>query len=179
VKFWAPTKGLLDRVRRDRVPYDVWADQGWLTLTQGASVAYEEVAEELARLCDDCTVRAIGFDRWRIDILKKELERMGLDLPLVPHGQGYRDMSPAVDVMEAALLNTEVRHGSNPVLTMCAANAVVTTDPAGNRKIDKARARGRIDGIAAGVMAFGVSVNAPDAPQPSVYETRGMLEIHA
>lgn len=37
---------------------------------------------------------------------------------------------------------------------MCAANAVIASDPAGNRKLDKKRASGRIDGMIALTMAL-------------------------
>jgi phage terminase large subunit-like protein len=77
-------------------------------------------------------------------------------------------MSPALRDTEAALLERKVRHGNHPVLTMCAANAVVTTDPAGGRKLNKAKAAGRIDGMVALCMAFGV---APDEVEPAaLYE---------
>jgi phage terminase large subunit-like protein len=39
---------------------------------------------------------------------------------------------------------------------MCAANAVAIPDPAGNRKLDKSKATGRIDGLVALAMAEGV-----------------------
>ena len=77
-----------------------------------------------------------------------------------PHGQGYKDMSPALDILEADLLNGRLRHGGNPVLTMCAANAVVTRDPAGNRKLDKQKANGRIDGMVALAMAVNCHIEA-------------------
>jgi phage terminase large subunit-like protein len=54
-------------------------------------------------------------------------------------------------------LQKNVRHGGHPVLTMCAANAVVTTDPAGNRKLNKAKSATRIDGMVALAEAFGVA----------------------
>jgi phage terminase large subunit-like protein len=63
------------------------------------------------------------------------------------------------------LLAGKVRHGNHPVLTMCAANAVVTMDPAGNRKLNKAKAAGRIDGMVAGAMAFGVAPAEPEERQ--------------
>jgi phage terminase large subunit-like protein len=40
---------------------------------------------------------------------------------------------------------------------MCAANAVATRDEAGNRKLDKRKATGRIDGITALTMARGIA----------------------
>lgn len=65
-------------------------------------------------------------------------------------------MSPALDALEADLLQGKVRHGGHPVLAMCAANAVAVPDPAGNRKLDKSKATGRIDGMVALAMAEGV-----------------------
>ena len=158
--FWTPEQGLQERSRRDRAPYDVWAKQGYLRTTPGASVDYEHVAHDLAEIFRDLDVQGIAFDRWRIDVLKKELDRAGIDLPLVAHGQGFRDMAPALDALEAELLNGRVAHGGHPVLTMCAANAVVTKDPAGSRKLDKARATGRIDGMQALAMAVGLAARS-------------------
>lgn len=108
-------------------------------------------------------VQAIAFDRWRIDLVKKELDKIGVDLPLIPWGQGFRDMSVALDALEAELLNARVNHGGHPVLTMCAANAIVIKDPAGGRKLDKGRATGRIDGLQAMAQAFGAAAQSIEA----------------
>lgn len=156
-EFFAPLTGIHDRALRDRVPYDLWHQQGLLTATPGASVDYEAVAQRLCELCDDYPVQVVAFDRWRIDVLKAELARLGADLPLEPFGQGFRDMGPALDLLEADLLNEAIRHGNHPILTWCAANAIATTDPAGNRKLDKSKATGRIDGMVALAMARGVA----------------------
>ncbi len=153
-EFFAPMDGISDRSMRDRVPYDLWVQRGQIVATPGASVDYEVVAHRLAEICDDYDVECILFDRWRIDVLKAELKRLGVELPLVPHGQGFKDMSPAIDAMEGELMNGKVRHGDNPVLTMCATNAIADSDPAGNRKINKAKSTGRIDGMVALAMTF-------------------------
>ncbi len=54
-----------------------------------------------------------------------------------------------MDIAESVILNGCVRHGHNPVLTMCCANSVVDMDPAGNIKLNKAKSTGRIDGMVA------------------------------
>jgi phage terminase large subunit-like protein len=155
--FWTPGKTLLDRAKRDRAPYDVWAEQGCLETTPTASVEYDFVVLKIAELLSDFDVKAIAFDRWRIDVFKKEVDRIGLTLPLVKFGQGYRDMAPAIDTLETVLLNNRLRHGDHPVMTMCAANATVIKDSAGNRKIDKSKATGRMDGMVALTMAMGAA----------------------
>jgi phage terminase large subunit-like protein len=163
-EFFAPEQGVHERSHRDRVPYDKWAKDGFLTLTPGSSVDYAEVARRLCELCDEFNVREIAFDRWRIDVLKTELNRLERELPMIPFGQGFKDMTPALDALEHQLLDGKVRHGGHPVLRMCAANAVVTRDAAGNRKLDKSKATGRIDGMVALAMAMGrAAVTQPAA----------------
>ena len=155
--FWTPKTGVQERERRDRAPYMTWVQQGCLRVCDGAAIDYEQVANDMAEILSDVDIQAIAFDRWRIDVLRREFDRIGLDLPLVEWGQGFKDMSPALDALEVALLNSDVAHGNHPVLTWCAANATTTKDPAGNRKLDKSRPTGRIDGIQALAMAFGVA----------------------
>lgn len=155
--FWTPESGLADRAKRDRAPYDVWAKQGYLHTTPGATVDYEFVAQDMAAIFSELNVQTIAYDRWRIGILQKELDAIGSNLPLVEFGQGFKDMSPAIDALEAELLNGRVSHGAHPVLTMCASNAVIVKDAAGNRKLDKSKTTGRIDGMVAMAMGFGVA----------------------
>lgn len=172
--FWAPADGLRERSQADRVPYDLWARDGLLTLTPGASIDYAWVAARIAQLAADYRIERIRFDRWRIADLKRELDRAGCRVPLEEHGQGYRDMAPALDRLEGLALNGRLRHGNHPILTWCAANAVATMDPAGNRKLDKAKATGRIDGLVALAMALsGPKSDAPSFP----YHERGIRTL--
>lgn len=173
-EFFAPLQGVQERAHRDRAPYDLWGQQGVLTLTPGASVDYGFVADRLIEWCDDYNVAAIPFDRWRIDVLKSELGRRGVELPLVPFGQGFKDMTPALDALESAVIEHNLRHGGNPVMNMCANNAVATRDPAGNKKLDKSKATGRIDGMVALAMAMGAASQAID----QVHEiTQGFVSL--
>lgn len=152
--FWTPEQGVYDRAKRDRQPYDVWVKQGYIHTTPGATVDYEFVAQDMAAIMADMNIQSIAYDRWRITLLQKELDTLGIDLPLVECGQGFKDASPAIDSLESELLNSRIAHGNNPVLTMCAVNTVISKDPAGNRKMDKHKATGRIDGMVALAMAF-------------------------
>ena len=72
-----------------------------------------------------------------------------------PFGQGFKDMAPAVDKLEQLVAERKLRHGGNPILNMCAARAVIQSDPAGNRKLNKAKSYSKIDGLVALIMALG------------------------
>ena len=161
--FWTPEKGIADRANRDRSPYDVWSKQGHIRTTPGAAIDYEQVLRDIGDAIDGMNLQALAFDRWRIDVAKKEAERLGIALPWVEFGQGFKDMSPALDALEEDLLNDRMAHGMHPVLTMCAANAVVERDPAGNRKLTKAKSNGRIDGMVALAMAMGMAAKINQA----------------
>lgn len=164
--FWLPGEGLAEKARNDRVPYDMWADQGLLQTTPGRAIEYEFIAEHLRGVFDRCDVRALAFDRYGMKHLKPWLVKAGFtDEELekfVDFGQGFVSMSPAIRTLEERLLNKKLRHGNHPVLTMCAANATVATDPAENRKFIKGKATGRIDGMVALAMSVGVMPSAAE-----------------
>lgn len=167
--FWLPGDGLREKSRTDRVPYDVWHNDGHLLTTPGRAVEYEWVASELYQFDQTHNWKKCAFDRWAMKHLRPWLLKAGfteerLDELFVEFGQGFVSMSPALRDAEAVLLSGKVRHAGHPVLTMCAANAVVTTDPAGNRKLNKAKSSTRIDGMVALAMAFGVAPNQAEAP---------------
>lgn len=170
--FWLPGDGLRERARKDRVPYDVWASKGYVETTPGKTVDYEFVAAHLRQVFDRYDVRRMAFDRWNFRHLRPWLLKAGFTETEVEErfeefGQGFQSMSPALRELEALLLAGKIAHGNHPVLTMCAANAVVQADPAGNRKLAKHKSRGRIDGMVSLAMATSVASAYETKPAPT------------
>nr|WP_278436663.1 terminase TerL endonuclease subunit [Brucella anthropi] len=166
---WKPHDFLYDHAKRDRAPYDLWAKDGWLETPPGRAIDYSYVASRIAEIREDYSIRGLAYDRWRIEQLLVEFQRIGVDafiegkdkpfdgaLRLVPWGQGYRDMSPAVEALEASFIHRRFKHDGNPVLAFCFANAIAVSDASGNRKLDKSKTRFRIDGAVATAMAAGL-----------------------
>ncbi|HQS18790.1 terminase TerL endonuclease subunit [Reyranella sp.] len=166
--FWLPADDLREREDTDRVPYVRWAEEGFLQTSPGRTIDPKAVALKIAELHGQYDIEALAYDRWRIEDLRRELDAIGCDVVLVPHGQGFKDMSPSIDVLERLIFEAKIRHGGHPVLTMCASNAKTASDPAGNRKLDKQKSTGRIDGLVAMTMAVGRA--ASGATARSVYE---------
>ena len=185
VRYFTPKATLASREDRDRAPYTLWCDQGHMMALPGASLDYDAIAVEFEEIASYVDFEAIAFDRWRIADFLRSLDKIGVNavedkqqegvyLPagairFVAHGQGYKDMTLAVDALEESIFNGTLRLANNPVTTMCAANATLTSDPAGNRKFDKHRASGRIDGVVALAMAMRMAASA--APAKSGYLT--------
>jgi phage terminase large subunit-like protein len=155
-------------------------------------VDYGFVAKRIAEIASDYEVVGLAYDRWRIEGLLRELTGIGVDafvggkehpragaLRLIPWGQGWRDMAPAIDALEIAVLERRFRHPGNPVLTFCFANAVAIADPSGNRKLDKSATRFRIDGAVATATVIGCKASKP-TEQPaggSYLETKPLLFV--
>jgi phage terminase large subunit-like protein len=160
--FWLPGERLAEKAARDHCPYDLWAAQGFLETTPGASVQYEFVAERLKDIFEDYHVTKVAFDPWNYTQFKPWLERAGfserlLEQTFVEFAQGSRSMTPALRELESLVLERKLRHGNHPVLNMCSANAVTDGKDASNRRLSKKRSSGRIDGLVALVMAIGVA----------------------
>ncbi len=166
-----PAEGLAERSRRDRVEYDRWAREGHLLTTPGAAIDFDHVARFMRGIFNKCNVRRIAFDRVFMRFLRPALVRAGFTNEelsrFMEHGQGFLGMAPAIRELEVRLLEKRLKHGNHPVLTMCAANAAVVTDDAGNKKFTKRKSTGRIDCLVALAMAVSVA-SQPAEPEKLV-----------
>lgn len=163
--FFVPGDRLDEREDQDRVPYRTWRDRGHIEAFRGRAIDKTAVARRLATILADFDVRGVAYDRWRMEDLKRILDDEGIRVPLVGFGQGFKDMAPAIDALEAAVLDRRIQHGGHPVLRWNCSNCVVDTDPAGNRKLSKKRSRERIDGMVALAMAVGLWAREQKPPE--------------
>jgi len=187
--FWKPGDSLVEHEKRDRVPYMVWRQQGFIETTPGRAVQYDFIAQRLGEIIGDYKVIGMAFDRWRIDDLRNAMSKIGIEsyldgkddpqagaLRLVSWGQGYASMTQAVEALEGSVLDRRLVHDGNPVATWNISNAMTIMDAAGGRKLDKSKTRFRIDFAVALAMAIGLkSKDMKEVPGPSVYESRGIL----
>jgi len=168
--FFTPANGLRDRAHRDREPYDVWEKDGLIHAVPGSAIDLDWVVEWARDNYGDRDIAGIWYDRWRFDVFQASLKRANWFPPVFPFGQGFKDMTPAVQRLETLVAEGRLRHGMNPVLTMCARNAVAVRDPAGGIKLDKSKATGRIDGLVALSMALGGMALGDTREEPKKYQ---------
>jgi phage terminase large subunit-like protein len=167
--FWIPEENMRERVRRDRVSYDVWARQGHLHLTPGNVTDFDQVRADINQLAKKYNIRQIGIDRWNATQLANQLQGDGVSV--VGYGQGYSSMSGPAKVLESLTVSGKLLHGGHPVLAWQAGNVAIQHDHNGNIKPSKAKSNERIDGIVALVMALGIhSSTAAQGPatEPSI-----------
>lgn len=171
--FWIPADNILERVKKDRVPYDVWVQQGYITATPGNVIDYKAITAKLDELAQIYDIKELGFDRWGATQLVQELQDKGLNV--IPIGQGFAGMTAATKELQKLVLSKKIRHGGNPVLRWMADNMVVKQDPAGNLKPDKEKSTEKIDGMVATIMGLDRATRRSVAT--SVYDERGILVL--
>lgn len=181
---YTPAETLAARVEEDKAPYDVWANQGYLTPTPGQVVRFDHVAADVAEDAQRFDLRALAYDVWLYRRFEEELDGLGLSLPVVEHPQGYnrRKDSPlfmpdSIAAFEELVYEKRLRIAVNPALRSAIMSVAFDESPAGLRRFTKRRATARIDLAVAAVMAVGAAVAGNEPEKPSVYETRGFLMV--
>jgi phage terminase large subunit-like protein len=150
---FAPQASLRRRQERGEAPYVQWSDEGHLIATPGDVTDWDRVETTIRELCERFSVQEIAMDPWGARTMMARMLEDGL--PVVEHRQGFVSMSAPMKAFERAVLAKKLRHGGHPVLRWCVSNVVVDTDPAGNIKPNKGKAREKIDAAVAAVMAIG------------------------
>lgn len=168
-RFFLPSVGIQDKSKIDRAPYEEWAERGLLRLTPGKTVGLDIVVDQIKADTEKFDIQLCHFDRWRMEFFNQVASERNLILEMAPFGQGYRDMGPAVSSLEDLLLTTKLAHNQNPIMKWNASATVVTSDPAGNRKFDKAKSNTRIDGMVALAMAVAALKKSDPVPSDMIF----------
>ena len=166
-KFFCPGDNLRTRQDRDGVPYVTWAEQGWIIPTPGTVIDARAVEAYIRSLADTYDVREIGFDRAYATAVISPLLDAGFNV--VTLQMGWVTQSPALNLVEAAILSRTFHHDGNPVLRAHFDNVAIYVDQAGNRTAHKGKATGRIDGFYATWMALSRAADPANQNHGSIY----------
>ena len=150
--FWIPEDTMIEKERKDRVPYSQWVKQGFVTATPGNVIDYGFIQKALETYREQFNIREIAFDRWGATKLSQDLD--AADFTMVPFGQGFASMSAPTKELMNLVLGHLLRHGGNPVLRWNCDNLVVEQDAAGNLKPSKKKSTQKIDGMVALIMSI-------------------------
>jgi phage terminase large subunit-like protein len=155
--FWLPEEGLYDRDRKESGHYRSWRNAELLRTTPGKAINFAAIIAQLAEINAEYDLVKVAYDRAYIRTFNAKCEEAGVRLPLEEYGQGFVSMSPAVQLLEAAVLDRRIHHGGHPILRWQVSNVAIEMDASANRKPSKKRAIGHIDGVVALMMALGAA----------------------
>lgn len=167
-----PEDSLKARMKTDKVRYDLWVEQGWITVTPGAVVDYRFIMQYIKEKAQTkgWKIKEICYDPWSATMLAQELDAEGYTM--VEIRQGIKTLSAATKSIREFVLQGKIIHDNNPVLAWAVSNAVVRQDHNENIMLDKDKSTNRIDPVAALINAH---VRAMSMEKTiSIYEERGL-----
>lgn len=171
---------LAERGQQDKARYVEWAQQGFITPTDGKVIGLEWIVRDLADDALRYDLQLLAYDNYLYRRFTEEMDAAGLDIPTQEHPQGFsrRKNSPlfmpdSINAFETLILERRLRIHVNPALRSAVASATFQQSPAGLRRFTKAKAAARIDLAVALVMAVGAAVAREEAPKipPSPWES--------
>ncbi|MDR3318530.1 MAG: terminase large subunit [Clostridiales bacterium] len=171
--FWIPSDSVERHIRTDHIPYDKWQAEGHIMTTDGSVVHYDEIERFILRLSKKFKIKEIAMDDWNGQATAQHLEDKGLTM--IQFRQGFRSMNEPTKELMNQILERNIFHNGNDVLTWNLESLIVKTDPAGNVKPDKAKSTQRIDGAVALIMALDRALKRSVESAESVYMRRGLI----
>lgn len=149
--YWLPEDLLEQRVREDKIPYDIWLDQGLLRTCPGNKISYKYVTEWFREVQNELDIYLFkcGYDSWSANYFVEEMENIFGKTVMEPVIQGKKTLSGPMKSLGADLSRKLVVYNNNPILKWCLANTSVDVDKNDNIQPCKGNlGTRRIDGMA-------------------------------
>ena len=172
-KYFIPEKCMTEKIRKDRVPYDVWKRDGWVATNPGDTIDYNYVETAHDVWLKEYSINEIGFDPYNAMQYVNNMTAAGFEMIMIQ--QTPRELSPVTKELLRLILIGKIRFGGNPVSRSHAANTMVIEDNMGNIKPTKDKGRLKIDGMIAMICALSCAIKHKGEHGPSVYETSSVM----
>ena len=173
--FWCPLDDIKRRSHGDKVPYDQWARDGYITATPGNATDFNFIKTKILEVCSQYQVKELLYDEHLAHPLVQDL--INEEINCVGFRQGYVSQDGPLREIERLVISQGINHGNHPILDWNATNALVMHDSTNNIKLYKKDARRRIDGLAALSNAVGGYMLNKPPENVNPYETRGLLTL--
>lgn len=175
-RFWRPQDTVIEAEKRDKVPYRLWAEQGYLQLVEGSMMDPNDIADDFLDWLSPYNIVDYAFDSWNARGAGARMLNAGANAMAVT--QGFQTYAEPCNVLDGVLLSGKVRHGNNPILRWMAGQVMVMAGPNDARRPFKPKGSSiRDDGITAMLMAISRALVHQHVETTSVYESRGLLTV--
>lgn len=127
-QYFIPSQHLQKKIKDDKIPYDIWEQQGYVTICEGSKVNYTDVTEWFLKLNSEYEISTafIGYDPWNSNYWIDEMKAVGFEMLEVR--QGAKTMSNPMKQLEADLMDKTINYNNNPILKWCLTNTEVKRD---------------------------------------------------
>jgi len=152
--YYLPEDTITEGISRNTYLYKQWAEKGWLKLTEGNTVDYSRILEDILRFNKDIPCYKLLYDQWNSSSFIISAIEKGLNM--VPFSQTISNFNKPCKECERLIYQGDVIIDSNPITRFCFNNVVLKIDPINeNQKPTKASKENKIDGCISMLEALG------------------------
>ena len=179
-RFFMPKENIRQRSKEDRVPYELWASQGLITLTSGDIIDFDVIESSILNDARNFEIIEIAYDPWKAIEIVTHLESEGFKMEQVRQSFAVGGLSEGTSLFEKTIDERKLLHGDNAVLNWMISCCEVKTDGRDNYlpvKPDRRRSYKRIDGVVASIMALHRVIKNHFEDTKSIYETERVFSL--
>lgn len=144
---------LTERTLKDKVPYDAWEEQNYISITNAPIVDQQFVMNYILKVCkeNDWKINTLCFDPANSSKFMTDVAAQGYVVEEVY--QSHKSLNEATQGFREEVYSKNVIYTKNPVLNFAMSNAVIKTNN-GLIKIDKDATKKKIDPVDAVLCAY-------------------------
>ena len=169
-RFFIPGDNIIERERKDKVPYSYWIEKGYIVTTHGNCIDYDFIEQQILIDAEKYQIQEIAYDPWKAIEIVNHLKEAGFTM--VSINQRYSGMASPTDTFEKKMLGKEIAHDNNPVMIWMVSCTEVKSDRQGNimpMKPQRDKTGKRIDGVVASIMALDRAVRHEEQAKVEVW----------
>lgn len=127
-QYFIPEAHLQDKIKEDKIPYDIWNKRGLITLCEGAKVNYTDVTKWFIKMHQEYQIYTlwVGYDPWNSNYWLEEMKDAGFTM--IEVRQGAKTLSNPMKQLEADLIEKKINYNNNPILKWCLTNTAIKRD---------------------------------------------------
>ena len=180
MRTWCPEHKIHDKKNKYRNLYQAWEREGWIHTTEGNAIDYDFVRREIVKDAKVISLGLIGVDRAFDGVgfsiaLQKDLGHTEKNPIVITCTNHPSKIGPICQELERRYLERKLNHGGNPILRFMIDSVAVREDADGNKKPDKDKSQGKIDGVIS--MLYALDRLMRSNPQVSAYKGLSKEEI--
>ena len=155
--YWLPEELLEQRTREDKIPYDLWYEQGLLRVSEGNKVHYRDVVKWFEEVQNekDIYLFKVGYDGWSATYFVEDMKARFGSETMESVIQGKKTLSSPMKNLGADLSSKRIVYNNNPILKWNLTNVAVDVDKNDNiQPMKTSNQQKRIDGFASLLDAY-------------------------
>jgi phage terminase large subunit-like protein len=142
---WLPEDAVLKH--EDKVDYQRWIDEGFITVTPGNSADHRIMAADIMKILPKYDIKVVGFDKTFGQYVAPDLEAEGIEVMEIY--QGFNHLGQQTHDLKIMATKKEIEHFGNPIIRWQLGNTITHRNGEGLEKPDKEASGSRIGAVSA------------------------------